>query len=122
MIGRASARNAVVSPQLDARFPVIPVRALENKGMQEFSMFQREMITKVDSGELALPEAQLKIEHYWAGALRRAVVDGDIEYGSLMAGQSIGMVDKEETVQEIVDTLIAQALNFIDQRSLAEAA
>jgi enoyl-[acyl-carrier protein] reductase II len=119
---RASARNAVVSPQLDARFPVIPVRALENKGMQEFSAFQREMITKVDLGELALPEAQLKIEHYWAGALRRAVVEGDIEYGSLMAGQSIGMVDKEETVQEIVDTLIAQALNFIDQRSLAEAA
>jgi enoyl-[acyl-carrier protein] reductase II len=119
---RASARNAVVSPQLDARFPVIPVRAIENKGMQEFCAYQREMITKVDQGELALPEAQLKIEVYWAGALRRAVVEGDIEYGSLMAGQSIGMVDKEETIQEIIDTLISQAQNFIEQRNLAEAA
>lgn len=119
---RAAARNAVVSPQLDPRFPVIPVRALENSGMQEFSSFQREMIGKVDRGELSLPEAQLQIEHYWAGALRRAVINGDIEYGSLMAGQSIGMVDKEETVQEIVETLIAQARQFLEQQVLAEAA
>jgi enoyl-[acyl-carrier protein] reductase II len=119
---RATARNAVVSPQLDPRFPVIPVRALENKGMQAFAAYQREMITKVDRSELTLPEAQLQIEHYWAGALRRAVIDGDIEYGSLMAGQSIGMVDKEETVQEIVDTLITQALNFLDHHIHAEAA
>lgn len=119
---RAAARNAVVSPQLDARFPVIPVRAIENKGMQEFCNFQREMIKKVDDGALALPEAQLQIEHYWAGALRRAVIEGDIENGSLMAGQSIGMVDKEETVQEIVDTLMAQALHFLEPRGVAEAA
>ena len=47
-------------------------------------------------------EAQLQIEHYWAGALRRAVIDGDVEHGSLMAGQSVGMVTKEEPVAEII--------------------
>ena len=45
-----------------------------------------------------MAEAQLQIEHYWAGALRRAVIDGDVENGSLMAGQSVGMVTKEEPV------------------------
>ena len=54
-------------------------------------------------------EAQLKIEHYWAGALRRAVIDGDVENGSLMAGQSVGMVTKVQPCQEIVDELVAQA-------------
>jgi enoyl-[acyl-carrier protein] reductase II len=43
-----------------------------------------------------MAEAQLQIEHYWAGALRRAVIDGDVESGSVMAGQSVGMVKREE--------------------------
>ena len=51
-------------------------------------------------------EAQLLIEHYWAGALRRAVIDGDIENGSLMAGQSVGMVTREEPVADIIAELM----------------
>jgi enoyl-[acyl-carrier protein] reductase II len=113
---RAAARNAVVSPQLDQRFPVIPVRAIENKGMQEFISFQRQMIEQVDAGLVSLTDAQLKVEHYWAGALRRAVVDGDVEHGSLMAGQSIGMVDKEESVQEIINALQRQAFQVLEER------
>ena len=53
--------------------------------------------------------AQLEIEHYWAGALRRAVIDGDVENGSLMAGQSVGMVTSEESVADIIATLVQQA-------------
>ena len=53
---------------------------------------QREVIDRFARGELAQKEAQLEIEHFWAGALRRAVIDGDVEAGSLMAGQSVGMV------------------------------
>ncbi len=53
--------------------------------------------------------AQLEIEHYWAGALRRAVIDGDVENGSLMAGQSVGMVSEEEGVADIIATLVQQA-------------
>lgn len=56
----------------------------------------------LDAGEVDMAAAQLEIEHYWAGALRRAVIDGDVEGGSLMAGQSVGMVSREESVAEII--------------------
>ena len=61
-------------------------------------------------------EAQLLIEHYWAGALRRAVIDGDIENGSLMAGQSVGMVAKEEPVVDIIAELLAESEAALSRR------
>ena len=106
---RASARDAVASVQVDPRFPVIPVRALKNRGQEEFAAKQREVAAMVDRGELALAEGQLAIEHYWAGALRRAVVDGDVETGSVMAGQSVGMVTREESVADIMAALVMEA-------------
>ena len=105
---RASARDAVASVQVDARLPVIPVRALRNKGTEVFTAKQREVAGQLDGAALEMAEAQLQIEHYWAGALRRAVIDGDVEHGSLMAGQSVGMVTQEEPVQAIMDGLMAQ--------------
>ena len=56
-----------------------------------------------------MAEAQLQIEHYWAGALRRAVIEGDVETGSVMAGQSVGMVTREEPVAEIIKELADEA-------------
>ena len=113
---RASARDAVASVQLDARLPVIPVRALKNAGTEAFTAKQREMVGHLDAGAVELAEAQLQIEHYWAGALRRAVVDGDIESGSLMAGQSVGMVTKEEPAAAIIDGLVAEAAAALAER------
>ncbi|RJY09328.1 NAD(P)H-dependent flavin oxidoreductase [Aurantiacibacter aquimixticola] len=106
---RANARDAVASVQVDARLPVIPVRALKNKGTEEFTAKQREVAGVLDREEIAMAEAQLQIEHYWAGALRRAVVDGDVENGSLMAGQSVGMVKEEEPAAEIIAKLMAES-------------
>ncbi len=106
---RASARDAVSSVQVDPRLPVIPVRALKNAGSEAFSAKQREIAGFVDAGTMDLAQGQLAIEHYWAGALRRAVVDGDVETGSLMAGQSVGMVTKEQPVAEIIAELVAEA-------------
>lgn len=106
---RGNARDAVASVQIDPRLPVIPVRALKNKGTEEFTAKQREVANLLDSGEIDMGEAQLQIEHYWAGALRRAVIDGDVENGSLMAGQSVGMVKKEEPVADIIAELNQQA-------------
>ncbi|HYE48496.1 MAG TPA: nitronate monooxygenase [Azospirillaceae bacterium] len=106
---RASARDAVPSVQLDPRFPVIPVRALHNEGTRRFQEFQAEIIARFNRGELGQKEAQLEIEHYWAGALRRAVVEGDVETGSLMAGQSVGMVTREQPTAEILADLVGQA-------------
>ncbi len=103
---RASARDAVASVQVDPRLPVIPVRALKNKGSEEFTAKQVEVARLLDAGGIDMGEAQLLIERFWAGALRRAVIDGDVEAGSLMAGQSVGMVTKEEPVAAIIAALL----------------
>ena len=114
---RASARDAMPSPQLDARFPVIPVRALANPATERFRAVQREVIDRFHRGELAQKEAQLEIEHFWAGALRKAVIEGDVEGGSLMAGQSVGMVRREQSTAEILAELVDQALASISGRA-----
>lgn len=127
---RAAARDAVPSVQLDARFPVIPVRALANPATERFRAVQREIIERFNRGELSQKEAQLEIEHFWAGALRRAVIDGDVETGSLMAGQSVGMVTREQSTADILGELVEQALaviaarerRFRDSAQCAEAA
>ena len=114
---RASARDAMPTVQLDKRFPVIPVRALLNEGTEEFMATQRRVLDKFVRGEIEQQAAQLEIEHFWAGALRRAAVDGDVERGSLMAGQSVGMVTREEPVAAIIAELIAQADAALAARS-----
>jgi enoyl-[acyl-carrier protein] reductase II len=116
---RASARDAIASVQIDPRLPVIPVRALKNAGTDHFTAKQREVANLLDEGGLAMGDAQLQIEHYWAGALRRAVIDGDVENGSLMAGQSVGMVTKEEPAAEIIAELVMQAEAALAGRALA---
>jgi enoyl-[acyl-carrier protein] reductase II len=114
---RASARDAVASVQIDPRLPVIPVRALKNAGSELFTTKQREVAQALDEGRVDMGEAQLQIEHYWAGALRRAVIDGDIEHGSLMAGQSVGMVTREEPVAGIIAQLLAEAAQSLASRA-----
>jgi enoyl-[acyl-carrier protein] reductase II len=113
---RAAARDAVPSIQIDPRFSVIPVRAVANEASKRFMQKQREVIERFDRGELTKEEAQLEIEHFWAGALRRAVVEGDVETGSVMAGQSVGMVTKEQSTVEILTDLIQQAETALKQR------
>jgi enoyl-[acyl-carrier protein] reductase II len=113
---RASARDAIPSVQIDPRLPVIPVRALKNQEMVNFAAKQREVAQKLDEGAIEMAEAQLQIEHYWAGALRRAVIDGDVESGSVMAGQSVGMVNREEPVAAIIQELVDEAAAALESR------
>jgi enoyl-[acyl-carrier protein] reductase II len=113
---KANARDAVPTVQIDPRFPVIPVRALTNKGSEAFMDHQQKVIDRFRSGELDQKAAQLEIEHFWAGALRRAVIDGDTEYGSVMAGQSVGMVTAEQPTATIINELMAQAVSCLAQR------
>lgn len=119
---RAHARDAVLSVQLDPRFPVIPVRALANKATHSFNTRQRELIGAVQNGEMDQKTAQLEIEHFWVGALRRAVIEGDVEGGSLMAGQSVGMVNKEQSTEEILNELVGQAVDALLDRHRLETA
>ncbi len=110
---RANARDARLSVQVDPEFPVIPVRAVANRATERFEAFQRETVARFRAGEMELAEARLAIEHFWAGALRRAAIEGDVENGSLMAGQSVGMVTAEQPTGEIVDELVEQAVSAL---------
>ncbi len=114
---RANARDAVPSVQLDERFPVIPVRGLANAGTKRFLAHQAETLARFQSGELTKETAQLAIEHFWAGALRRAVIDGDVEQGSVMAGQSVGMVTSVQPTGEIIAELVGQAVAALAARA-----
>jgi enoyl-[acyl-carrier protein] reductase II len=103
---RAKARDAVATPQFDSRLPVIPVRALKNESTALFGHLQLELMEKLDRGEIDSKGAQYALEHHWTGALRNAAIDGDVTKGSLMAGQSVGLVDKIMPIKEIIAELI----------------
>ncbi len=106
----ARAREAVSTPSFDrVRLPVVAVRALQNKGMQDFGALQMDLLKQLDGKAISREEAQLKVEEYWMGALRRAVVDGDIDQGSLMAGQSVGLMDRIQPMADIFTDLLTEA-------------
>ena len=103
---RANARDAIATPQYDSKLPVVAVRALRNKGMDNFGKLQLRLLKELEAGTCHRQEAQEEVEKYWMGALRRAAVEGDIDFGSLMAGQSVGLVDSEMSIQDLVDELL----------------
>jgi enoyl-[acyl-carrier protein] reductase II len=114
---RAQARDAMPTSQFDPALPTIPVRAITNEGTQDFNRLQLELLNKVKSGQMSREEGQVKLEEFWVGALRRAVIDGDVERGSLMAGQSVAFAKKIQPVAEIIEELVEAA-----ERKLAEMA
>jgi len=105
---RANARDAVSTPQVDRRLPVIPVRAVRNKATEDFSRLQIQLIEEIEQGKMTRTEAQRKLEGFWENRLRGAVVDGDVSHGSMMAGQSVGLVKSILPVQEIINGLVAE--------------
>lgn len=106
---KARSREAASTPQYDSSLPVVAVRALKNKGMDNFGKLQLELLEKLKYNKLSRIEAQYEVESYWMGALRKAVMDGDINEGSLMAGQSVGLVNKVESVKKIIEGLVEEA-------------
>lgn len=105
----AKARDALATPQFDSRLPVIPVRALKNEGSIEFSKLQFDLLKKLENNEIDRMEAQYEVERFWVGALKKAAMDGDVKHGSLMAGQSVGLVDRIMPLQEIFDEMTEDA-------------
>ena len=106
---RANARDAIATPQFDSRLPVIPVRALKNKGSKEFLKLQLELMNKLENKLIDQQQAQFEVENFWVGALREAAIDGNVERGSLMAGQSVGLVKEIKPIQGIIDEMVEDA-------------
>jgi enoyl-[acyl-carrier protein] reductase II len=63
-----------------------------------------ELIVQRKAKEIS--HAQYAVENFWVGALRRAIQDGDVESGSVMAGQSIGLVNRIRPLHEALESLI----------------
>ena len=106
---RARAREAISTPQYSTKLPVVSVRALNNHAMTHFGELQFDLLERMKSGELSRQDAQFKVEEYWVGSLRNAAVDGDVEHGSLMAGQSVGILEKVQPLREILQELVDEA-------------
>jgi enoyl-[acyl-carrier protein] reductase II len=106
---KAKAKDAMATPQFDSRLPVIPVRALKNEGSLEFAKLQLKLLSELDNNLIDRHAAQYKVEEFWVGALRQAVIEGDVTRGSLMAGQSVGLVDKIQPLNEIISEVVNDA-------------
>ena len=74
-----------------------PVRQLRNQMTREY--------LKLEKAGASFAE----LEQLTVGALRRAVTEGDTVKGTLMAGQIAGLVDREQTCQEIIEEIMEQA-------------
>jgi enoyl-[acyl-carrier protein] reductase II len=106
---KAKARDAIATPGVGSELNVVAVRAIRNMGMVDFADMQMELILKHRKGEITKKDAQFEVEKFWVGALRNAVMDGDVEHGSLMAGQSVGLVNKIQTMKEMFSEIINEA-------------
>jgi len=106
---KARARQAISTPQYDSKLPVVAVRALANRAMDEFGELQLRLLEEMRAGRLSREKAQFEVEHFWVGGLRRAVVDGDVENGSVMAGQSVGLMHDVKPMKQMIQDLVREA-------------
>jgi enoyl-[acyl-carrier protein] reductase II len=106
---KARARQAMATPQYDSRLPVVAVRAIKNRATDEFGRLQLELLQQLEKGEITRDKAQYEVEKFWVGSLRKAVVDGDVDFGSLMAGQSVGLIHEIKPIKEIIQQLMQEA-------------
>lgn len=74
-----------------------PVRGLRNQMTREYNRLEEE------------GKSFEELEYMTLGTLRRAVQEGDIINGTVMAGQIAGMISKEQTCKEMIDEMVAQA-------------
>ncbi len=74
-----------------------PIRVLRNQMSRDY--------LKMEKAGASFEE----LETLTLGSLRKAVMDGDVKGGSLMAGQIAGLVRQENTCREIIDEIIGQA-------------
>ncbi len=81
-----------------------PVRCLKNQFTRE--LFKQEYNSNISDEEL---------ENMGAGALRKAAKEGNEKNGSFMAGQCAAMVHKEQTAQEMIEEMFAQAEEILNQ-------
>lgn len=86
-----------------------PVRVLRNKLTTEYMQIEKEESMK-ENPDLS------RLDDLGKGALKRAVVDGNIHTGSMMAGQIAGLIKKEQSVEEIIKEYVSEAIEVYQDR------
>jgi len=114
---KSKAKDAVVTVRMDSSLPTIPVRAIANKGTKTFNSLQLELIEKLKTKEVSKSEAFELLEKFWLGGLKKAAIDGDVNNGSVMAGQIVGIIDSIQPTKEIIDNLTEHASEFVNRFS-----
>ncbi len=104
-------KNAVIKAKgsdtvVTGRIAGTPVRIIKNAMAKEYVAKEKEGLDKME------------LEHYTLGSLRRAVFDGDIKTGSLMAGQTAGQLDEIKPLATIFEEIYTQSQNLL--KSLQE--
>ncbi|MBU3206146.1 enoyl-[acyl-carrier-protein] reductase FabK [Clostridium algidicarnis] len=80
-----------------------PVRVLKNKLTRQFKLLEKECVPIE------------KYEELGKGALPKAAKEGDVDYGSVMAGQIAGLIDKEQSCREIIEEMFSKAEETINR-------
>lgn len=80
-----------------------PIRVLRNQMSREYLRLEKEGASFEELEQLTL------------GSLRKAVMDGDVKNGSLMAGQCAGLVKKEQSCKEIIEELMTEAGELLNR-------
>lgn len=83
-----------------------PVRVLRNKLARLYDKVEKEEARK-DTPDIS------RIEELGKGALQKAVQDGDIDNGSIMAGQSAGMVHKKQSCKDIIEEIVSEGQKLL---------
>lgn len=80
-----------------------PIRCLRNRMTREYLSYEKE------------GRSFEELERLTLGGLRKAVKDGDADYGSLMSGQIAGLVKKEQTCQEMILEIMEEAEKLLSR-------
>lgn len=81
-----------------------PVRSIRNKMTKEYLKLEQEGADFMELEKLTL------------GSLRKAVVEGDVVNGTVMAGQIAGLVKKEQPCKEIINEIMSQGLELLNKK------
>ena len=81
-----------------------PVRCLRNQMTREYNRLEEE------------GKSFEELEYLTVGTLRKAVMEGDVTNGTVMAGQIAGMVTKEQTCKEMIDEMMEQTEKLLGGR------
>jgi len=82
-----------------------PVRIIKNRLARDFQQLEKRNASLEEYEELG------------KGSLYRSAREGDMDYGSIMAGQSAGLVKKEQSCKEIIEEIFLEAEKIIAEKS-----